>query len=66
MLLFLNIDTPGIIVVLLIFFGLIVHPIVDLIRKGNRSLLNAIIWIVAILGLPLIGGILYYIFGRIS
>jgi len=68
-LLFLNIDSTGIIVVLLLviaYFGLIIFCLLDAVKATFKDSATKIVWVLLILFAPFLGSILYLVIGRNS
>jgi hypothetical protein len=68
-LLFLNIDSTGIIVVLLLvvaYFGLIIFCLLDAVKATFKDSASKIVWVLVILFAPFLGSILYLVIGRNS
>jgi hypothetical protein len=68
-LLFLNIDSTGIIVILLLvvaYFGLIIFCLLDAVRATFKDSATKIVWVLVILFAPFLGSVLYLVIGRNS
>jgi hypothetical protein len=44
-------------------FGLAIWALIDVIRSNFEKDINKIVWILVIIGMPFLGGILYYFIG---
>lgn len=68
-LLFLNIDSAGIIIILAIviaYFGLIIYCLLDAVKATFNNSVTKVIWVLVILFAPFLGSILYLTIGRNS
>jgi hypothetical protein len=68
-LLFLNIDTAGIIILLSIviaYFGLVIFSLLDAVKATFNNSATKIVWVLVILLAPFLGSILYLTIGRSS
>jgi hypothetical protein len=68
-LLFLNIDSTGIIVILLLvvaYFSLIIFCLLDAVRATFKDSATKIVWVLVILFAPFLGSVLYLVIGRNS
>lgn len=68
-LLFLNIDSTGVIVLLLLvvaYFGLIIFCLLDAVRATFKDSATKIVWVLVILFAPFLGSVLYLVIGRNS
>ena len=68
-LLFLNIDSTGVIVLLLLvvaYFGLIIFCLLDAVRATFKDSATKIVWVLVILFAPFLGSVLYLLIGRNS
>lgn len=68
-LLFLNIDTAGVIILLALiiaYFGLIIYSLLDAVKATFNNSITKIVWVLVILLAPFLGSILYLVIGRKS
>ncbi|RYU89628.1 hypothetical protein EWM62_15050 [Mucilaginibacter terrigena] len=68
-LLFLNVDTVGIFIILFLvvaYFGLIIFSLLDAVRSTFKNPGAKVIWVLFILFAPFLGSILYLTLGRNS
>jgi hypothetical protein len=66
---FLNIDSTGIIVILLLvvaYFSLIIFCLLDAVRATFKDSATKIVWVLVILFAPFLGSVLYLVIGRNS
>jgi len=63
MLLFLNISGPELIVVLIPVL-LIIFCLIDIVRSDFKDNTTKLLWIIIVLVAPLLGSLLYLLFGR--
>ena len=68
-LLFLNIDSTGVIILLLLvvaYFGLIIFCLLDAVKATFKDSATKIVWVLVILFAPFLGSVLYLLIGRNS
>lgn len=68
-LLFLNIDSTGVIILLLLvaaYFGLIIFCLLDAVKATFKDSATKIVWVLVILFAPFLGSVLYLLMGRNS
>ena len=68
-LLFLSIDSTGIIILLLLvvaYFGLIIFCLLDAVKATFKDSATKIVWVLVILFAPFLGSVLYLLMGRNS
>lgn len=66
-LLFLNLGTPEIIILLFIGvlpFALMLFCLIDIIRSDFNVSTNKLVWVLVVIFAPVIGSLLYLLFGR--